>query len=265
MAKPINETQRQFEQLCAHGGGFGGGPVKLKVLEVLRASGQALNEHAYGITKEQFTENPGANPWYVCFAIGLAWGHLAKLEPGFTAHVVNVLTDWNDYDLSGACEYYLERGPEPIENSLKGAYGLFSKVTLPVPLPSTLEKLYAAQEKWLTPIFHSQPPKYIGSWNATAMFMAALFAQPSLAKTQRKPKPLLPPSGPVLEGLRMLYSTHILSKAPEPSESGDWASALAVNNELLTDLLAAPTDCLLDIHSGVYMLGTRDPRSDGWI
>ncbi|WP_306582534.1 hypothetical protein [Dokdonella sp.] len=266
MANAVNETQRRFQQLCSQSGGFNSGPVKKEVLDLLRGHGEILNAEAYEVAAQHLDANPTANPWYVCFAIGLAWGHLAKLEPAFTTHVVNVLTHWSDFDLSAACTFNLERGPDPIENSLKGAYSLFAKVPLPPTLPSTLDGLHAAQEKWLTPILLDvKKPKYIGSWNATAMFMAALFARPALAKSHRKPRPLLPPGGPVYEGLRMLHANHVLGTPPETAESGDWAGALALNNHLLVDLLADDTDCLLNAHSGVYLLGTRDPRSDGWL
>lgn len=269
MSRPINETQRQFAQLCANGGGIKGGPAKSKVLELLRWSGSKLNEGAYDQTREQFEAFPDANPWHVCFAVGLAWGHLAKLETGFTGHVVNVLTDWNAHDLSGACAYHLERGPEPIEKSLMGAHNLFGRVVLPIPLPSTLERLDTAQQRWLSPILSPSRPAYIGSWNATAMFMAALFAQPTLAKTQRKPRPILPPGGPIYAGLKILHDTKIVGREPAGSHLDDEAfepGALYENNALLTELVDGLSDwSLIDAHSAVYMLGTRDPRSDSWI
>lgn len=270
MSGPVNETQRRFAQLCAHGGGLKGGPVASKVWELLRRSGQTLNVLGYEAAAEQFDAHPNANPWHVCFAIGLAWGRLAKLEFPFTTHVVNVLSDWNDHDLSGACEYHLERGPEPIEKSLIGAHILFGKVTLPLPLPTTLDQLGTAQQRWLSPILNpTTHPPYIGSWNATAMFMAALFAQPSLAKTQRTSTPILPPGGPIFTGLKMLHSAKVLSKAPAGSTLDDAAfepGALYENNALMVEIVDRQSDwCLLDVHTGVYMLGTRDPRSNDWI
>lgn len=266
---PINETQRRFEELCKHGGGLKGGPEKSKVLDLLCAHGKALNENGYAHAKEQFEAHPDANPWFVCFAIGVAWGHLAKLEVGFTEHVIGALTDLNDDDIKGACSYHLERGEEPIRQSLTGAYTLFQKVTLPPELPTTLDRLSMAQERWLSPVLSAARPKYIGAWNSTAMFMAALFAQPALAKTQRKPKPILPPGGPIPAGLRMLHAAKVLSRPPAGSSLDDEAfepGALYENNALLVELVEQRPDwCLLDVHSGVYMLGMRDPRSDSWI
>lgn len=269
MVQPVNETQRQFAKLCALGGGVKGGLAKGKVLELLRWSGQKINIDAYEQTKQQFDACPNANPWHICFAVGLAWGHLAKLETAFTGHVASVLADWNDYDLSGACSYHLERGPEPIRRSLVGAYTLFQQVALPASLPASLSELGAAQNLWLTPILKPSRPPYIGSWNATAMFMAALFAQPSLAKSQKKPTPILPPGGPIFAGLKILHATHVVSKQPSGSslDDADFESGVLVeNNALLAELVdALPDWSLLDAHSGVYMLGTRDPRSDGWL
>lgn len=267
---PINDTQREFAKLCTLGGGLKGGPVKSKVLDLLRSSGRKLNARGYEAAREQFKTHLDANPWHVCFAIGLAWGHLAKLEVDFTTHVVNVLGSWNDQDLSAACAFHLERGPEPIEKSLIGAYSLFEKVTLPSALPSTLERLGMAQQRWLSPILNpSQRPSYIGSWNATAMFMTALFAQPDLAETQRAATPILPPGGPIFAGLKMLHAAKIIGKTPAGSALDDSAfepGALYENNALLVEIVEGRPDwCLLDVHSGVYMLGTRDPRSNAWI
>lgn len=267
--RPVNETQREFKDLCDHGGGLKGGPMKAKVLDLLRRSGQALNALAYTEAKEHFDAHPDANPWHVCFALGLIWGHLAQMDTGFTAHVVNVLSDWNDHDLNAAGTYHNERGSEPIIKSLTGAHILFGKVTLPLPLPSTLDRLGTAQQRWLSPVLSAARPPYIGSWNATAMFMSALFAQPGLAKTQTAPTPILPPGGPIFTGLRMLHDVHVLSRPPAGSELDDEAfepGALYENNALLAELLTGLSDwCLIDVHSGVYMLGTRDPRSDTWI
>ena len=269
MSEPINNTQIEFQKLCQLGGGSRAGPAKSEVLKLLRASGQRLNVWAFQEMAEHMAAHSDANPWHVCFSVGLCWGHLAKLEIGFTSHVVAVLSDWNDDDLSAACAYHLERGREAIEKSLIGAHMLFQKVILPKQLPLSLDGLSRAQERWLTPILNpTERPPYIGSWNATAMFMTALFAQPELAKTQCIPKPILPPGGPIYNGLKMLYQAGILSRPPAGSILDDEAfepGALYENNQLLVDLVNGLDDwCLVDVHSGVYMLGTRDHRSIHW-
>jgi len=269
MAKPVNETQQEFANLCHLGGGMSGGPALGRVLELLESSGKKLNAMAYDAMEEHMEGCAEANPWHVCFAVGLSWGHLAKLDVDFTKAVVRVLENWNDSDLAEAISYHLERGPDPIRQSLIGAHSLFDKVTLPADLPNSLDKLDAAQQRWLSPVLHPvSRPKYIGSWNSTAMFMAALFAQPALAKTQRHQKPLLPPGGPVFNGLKMLHAAHILSEKPSGNELDDQAfepGALYINNNLLSTLCGLMDGwCLLDVHSGIYMLGTRDPRSASW-
>jgi hypothetical protein len=266
MASAINDTQREFEKLCKLGGGMAGGPASGKVLDLLRSSGQRLNTWAYEEMKNQLDEFTDANPWFVSFAMGLSWGHLAKLDLGFTGAVVALLGEWNDTDLAAACSYFMERGPDPIEQSLIGAHTLFGKVTLPDELPDSLARLDLAQQRWLSPVLHpTSRPKYIGSWNSTAMFMAALFAQPDLSKTQRSHRSLLPPGGPVFHGLRMLHAANVLSRQPEGNELDSQSfepGALFINNALLTELCIMRDDwCLLDVHSGVYMLGTRDPKS----
>jgi hypothetical protein len=259
---PTNSTQVEFNKLCELGGGVRGGPVRTKVCELLRSSGQDLNQFAYSETAEHISACINANPWHVCFAIGLSWGHLAKFEIEFTRAVVSLLSFWNDDDLRLARTYGLERGPEPIEQSLRGAQMLFSRVTLPSILPDTLERLSRAQERWLAPILNpSERPRYIGSWNATAMFMTALFAQPTLARTLFEPRPILPPGGPTFRGLQLLYQAGILSRAPAGSELDDAdfePGALYENNALLAEVRKGRSDwSLVDVHSGLYMLGTR--------
>jgi len=263
MTKAINETQLEFEKLCQLGGGFKGGPVKHKVIELIASGGKRLNQFGYQIMNENFSTYPDANPWHVCFVVGLSWGHLAKDDIEFTGYAVSLLQDWNDSDLASACGFHLERGPMPIEQSLIGAHTLFNKVTLPPEIPDSLSKLDLAQQRWLSPVLHpTERPKYIGSWNATAMFMTALFAKPHLAKSQREPKPMLPPGGPIYRGLTILEQEGVLSRKPAGSMLDDQAfepGALYENNHLFVELLSGLDDaCLMDIHSGVYLLGTRD-------
>lgn len=270
ISKPVNETQRIYNALCEKGGGVRGGPTRGKVLELLRNSGQALNVFATREMTDNLAAFPSANPWYVCFAVGLSWGHLAKLDLAFTEACVNVLTHWNAADLKLAQSFHMERGPDPIVQSLTGAHVLFNKVTLPTPLPSTLKQLERAQERWLSPILNpSERPPYIGAWNATAMFMTALFAQPALAATHINPPPTLPPGGPIYSGLTLLDRGGVLSQPPEGSELDDAAfepGAIYLNNNLLAELCKQRPDwSMIDVHSGLYMLGTRHPHSDSWV
>jgi hypothetical protein len=263
--KPLNDTQLRFKELCEQGGGPKGGPARAKVQKLLKESGQALNEFAHETVAESFAECPTANPWHVCFAIGLSWGHLAKLELGFTEVATRLLENWNDDDLKVARQFHYERGPEPIEDSLRGAHVLFSKVKLPDALPDTLDRLRTAEDRWLSPILSKERPRYIGSWNATAMFMVALFAQPLLAATLFETRVLLPPGGPIYNALALLHRAHFLSQAPAGSELDDEAfepGAIFENNVLFVDILKGQVGwSLLDVHSGLYLLGTRDPRS----
>lgn len=270
ISKPVNDTQRAFNELCEKGGGVKGGPARGKVLALLKELGQSLNKMATSEMTSHLAAFPAANPWHVCFAVGLSWGHLAQLDLAFTEAVCNVLSDWNTADLNTAKSFHLERGPTPIEQSLTGAHMLFGKVTLPKTLPDTLDKLGRAQERWLSPILNpKERPPYIGAWNATAMFMTALFGQPALAISQKSPPPMLPPGGPIFAGLKLLHNTGILSKSPAGSELDDASfepGAIYENNGLFAELCAQLADwSLIDVHSGVYMLGTRHPHSGNWV
>ncbi len=261
ISDPATSTQVEFNRLCELGGGLRGGPARTRVCELLRSSGQELNQYAYSETARHMAAYPSANPWHVCFAIGLSWGHLAKFEVEFTGAVLSLLRSWNDEDLHIARTFHLERGPEPIEQSLRGAYMLFSRVTLPDTLPDTLERLKRAQDRWLSPILRPDRPRYIGEWNATALFMIALFAQPELARTLMEPGPVLPSGGPTFRGLQLLHQAAIVGRPPAGTGLDDAAfepGVLYENNGLFSEVRRGRSDwSLVDVHSGLYMLGTR--------
>lgn len=270
IAAPINDLQKEFNVLCEKGGGVKGGPVRGKTLELLKSYGQKLNAGAADEVCAHLAAFPDANPWHVCFAMGICWGHLAKVDITFTEAVIGCIEDMNDADLKTAGSFHLERGPEPIINSIKGGYTLFQLVRLPDGLPTSLDTLARAQERWLSPILNpKQRPPYIGSWNATAMFMTALFAQPGLAATQVEPKPVLPPGGPIFTGLTILHQAGLTASPPDQASLDDQGfepGVLYANNALLAELLRGCADwSMTDVHSGVYLLGTRHPHSNSWV
>jgi hypothetical protein len=205
---PLNALQHEFNRLCDLGGGAKGGPARTKVQAALRTYGKKLNTFAHAEITEHLKEFSEHNPWHVCFAVGLSWGHLAKLDLAFTAAAVNLLSDWNDEDLRVARTFHMERGPEPIEQSLRGGFVLFSRVTLPPKLPTTLKSYSEAQQRILGRVISRDRPKYIGSWNATAMFMVGLFSNKDLADELTSPIVLLPPGGPLFTGLTLLYENN---------------------------------------------------------
>lgn len=88
---PINDAQKAFRELCEKGGGQGGGPPRGKVQALLDDAGKKLNAFAYDEIGEHLTTLSDRNPWHVCFAVGLSWGHLAKLDLTFTESAVNTL------------------------------------------------------------------------------------------------------------------------------------------------------------------------------
>lgn len=266
---PINHTQEHFNALCKLGGGMGGGPARTKVQALLSRSGKQLNTIAYKETAEHLATFADRNPWHVCYAVALAWGHLARLELGFTDAATRLLSDWNDDDLKAARMFHNERGPEPLEQSLRGGWMMFDKVRLPEKLPTSLKQCGDLQQRWLSPILNNNRPKYVGSWNATAMFMVSLFADPALAALLVQRDVLLPPGGPIYAGLSMLHQAYILAKPPEGSELDDQAvepGALYVNNALFEDVLRGHAGWhMIDVHSGIYLLGTRQPESKNWV
>lgn len=268
VSKPLNGVQEEFNALCQAGGGQGGGPPRGQVQKLLARGGQALNAMAYAETRELIDHYRDYNPWHVCFAIGLAWGHLAKLDSAFVGAAARLMDDWNPADLREARRHHYERGPEPIEQSLSGGHQLFSRVLLPETLPTDLARLRRFQDRWWTPILSVDRPRYIGSWNATAMFMVALFAQPNLAATMTEPEVMLPPGGPIHTGLKLLHEANLLSRAPAGTDLDDAAvepGAVYENNTLMAEILKGHTAwSLIDVHSGLYMLGTRYVGSSQW-
>lgn len=246
-----------------------GGPPRLRVQKLLRTGGRLLNEIAYKEIRDALTANPGADPWKVCFAVALCWGHLAQLKPEFIAAAVGCLTHWNDADLKVAMRYPLERGSGVIEASLRGGYVMFSRVTLPATLPNTLAGLRRAQDRWLGHVIGRDRPAYIGSWNSCAIFMVALFDNPTLAAELTDQSIGLPPGGPIYSALSILHKLGILVRAPAGNsldESNFEPGAIYENTGLMAELLKGLADwSMIDVHSGLYLLGTREQASDDWI
>src|SRR5689334_4306459 len=87
----INATQAGFLKLCELGGGAKGGPARSKVQELLRERGKNLNVMAYDEIGQQMVELAERSPWHVCFAVGMSWGRLAKLDVTFTEAAVNLI------------------------------------------------------------------------------------------------------------------------------------------------------------------------------
>jgi hypothetical protein len=265
---PVNDTQRGFNELCIRGGGQRGGPARTRVQTLLADSGRQLTGIGRGEISEHLSHYASDNPWHVCFAVGLCWGRLARLDLEFTRAAVRLINEWNDADLRLARRFHYERGPDPIEQSLMGAHVLFGKVVLPARLPESLDRYRRAQDRWLGPILSRERPRFIGSWNATAMFMIALFSNPALADQLTTPVVMLPPGGPIFNALSILHREHVLSRPPSGSELDDEAfepGAIYENNALFEEIHRGYAAWnLLDVHSGLYMLGTRLAESNSW-
>lgn len=268
LPEPINEVQRRFWDLCEKGGGPSGGPSRTRVQKLLRTGGKLLNVIAHKEITDALAANSGADPWKVCFAVALCWGHLAQTKPGFVAAAVRCLENWNDIDLKEAMKYPLERGPGVIEASLRGGFVMFSKVRLPDALPTTIAGMRRAQDRWLGSVLTPERPAFIGSWNSCALFMVALFSNPVLAAELADTTIGLPPGGPIHAALATLHRTGVTSRAPAGNSLDDSTfepGAIYENTGLMAELFKGLSNwSMLDVHSGLYMLGTSEADTDTW-
>lgn len=97
--------------------------------------------------------------------------------------------------------------------------------------------------------------------------MTALFAMPALANTLIANDVLLPPGGPISVGLSLLHQAHVIKHPPaiKLDEGEVELGAIAEDNGSFVDVRAGLADwSLIDVHSGLYMLGTRLPQSKQW-
>lgn len=269
IGEPLNGLQERFNELCRFREGKPTSQFRSEIQDLLLWGGVELNKLAFGETERFLDELSNRNPWHVCFAIGMAWGHLARLESAFVRAASDVLGDWNGEDLTEAMGYPIERGPEVIHNTLAGARLVFEAVPPPDALPSDLPRIAAYQNRWFVPITGRNRVPYIGPWNATAMFMACLFARPTLAHSMTDVVVLLPPNGPVRRALELLYRVKLLSRLPESQELDDEGPRLAAifdDNVLMRELVPGCEGLnMIDLHSGLYLLGTRYKRSREWV
>ena len=267
---PVNGTQRRYNELCRLGGGQHGGPTRPRVQQLIHDSGRLLSEKARDEIVSALTWFPNSNPWHICFVVGLCWGRLARLEQEFIGAGLRLLQNWNDDDLRLARRFYLERGPQPIELSLRGGHMMFQRVRLPENLPDNLEGIGRAQQRWLTPITSPsrERPPFIGSWNATAMFMVAVMSQPELAAQLTSPVVSLPSGGAVFNALSILHRDHILARRPAGTELDDEEfepGTIFENNNLFVELHRGHAGWdLCEVNMGLYMLGSRLAESDNW-
>lgn len=202
--------------------------------------------------------------------MGLSWGHLAKDGPTYMDAATCALANLNETDIATARKFHYERGERPVDQSLRGGFQMFQLVKLPNSLPDTLKAYDRAQQRWMSPIVSPSIAKlkYIGSWNATAMFMIGIFSQPNLWHKFTLSIVSLPPNEPVYQAMRILYDCRILSQAPIGSSLDNNAydpGAIFENNSIITELIDENSGLnMIDLHSELYMLGTRFKGSSEW-
>lgn len=265
ISSPLNECQRQFNELCKKGGGRNGGPARTRVQQLLRDEGKLLNESAYGEVSHALAVANGSNPWHVFFALGLCWGEMARFSDSYLVAAVGAIASWNDTDRAEAVKHHTQKGHELLEGSLRSASIIFDQIGSSMnAIPDSIEEHNKFQNRWFRRL-NTINPSYIGPWNATAPFMVALFARPDLAKTMKTLGPVLPSNGPIARALNLLHQVGVTNHPAQSLEDDVRLSALggtSADNGTMQELIVGLADCsMIDMHSGLYMLGTRDPRS----
>jgi hypothetical protein len=227
-----------------------------------------LNSNAYSEVASALNTGDECNPWHVFFALGLCWGEMARYSDRYLLAAVGAISSWNDADRGEATKHCTQKGHELLEGSLRSASVVFDQIgTALSTIPETLEEHNKLQGRWFRRL-NALNPSYIGPWNATALFMVALFARPTLAKTMRTLGPILPSGGPISRALNLLYQVGVTNHGAQSLEDDVRFSALAgatADNGTMQELIVGMGDCsMVDMHSGLYMLGSRDPRSDSY-
>jgi hypothetical protein len=266
ISSPLNECQRQFNELCKKGGGRNGGPARTKVQQLLRDEGKLLNGHAYDEVASALDVAARYNPWYIFFALGLCWGEMARYSDRYLLAAVGAIESWNDQDRGEATKHYTQKGHDLLEGSLRSASVVFEQIgSALITVPDSVQGYDKLQEKWFRRL-HLLTPPYVGPWNATALFMVALFAQPDLAKSMKTMRPILPSGGPISRALSLIHQVGVTNHPAQTLQDdyglGGLAGATA-DNGTMQELIIGLSDCsMVDMHSGLYMLGSRDPKSD---
>ncbi len=268
ISSPINQCQRQFNELCKKGGGRNGGPARTKVQQLLRDEGKLLNRNAYDDVASALDVGDGHNPWHVFFALGLCWGEMARYSDEYLLAAVRALASWNDDDRREATKSHTQKGHDLLQGSLRGASVVFQQMGASLSdVPETIEEHNKLQGRWFRRLNALNPP-YIGPWNATALFMVALFARPKLAAEMKTLGPVLPSGGPISRALNLLHHVHVTNHPAQTLEDDVRFGALAgatADNGTMQELIVGMADCsMVDMHSGMYMLGSRDPKSDSY-
>jgi hypothetical protein len=191
---------------------------------------------------------------------------MAKYSDRYLRAAVGAISHWNDDDRRAAIEHFTQKGSELLEGSLRSAYVVFEALPASFDaVPSSLDRLVKLQNRWFAKLNALEPP-YIGPWNATALFMVSLFAQPELAGQMTTMGPILPSGGPISRALNILYQDHLTERGAQALEDDVRLGGLggaAADNGTMQDLIRGLNGTsMVDIHSGLYMLGTRDVRSE---
>lgn len=261
ISKPLNRIQRDWNALVHDASAENRKIGRSELHRLLITKSRPHTDFAINEMQSQLGELHKYNPWHVLYALGLAWGHFASLDIGFTSEAVEAIATGSPTATAAACKYHLERGPDGIERSLRGARQLFALVPPPATIPDNIRSLARLQQRFYGPSLRAETRPYgVGGWNATALILMALFARPDLADQLKSSDILMPPSGTISAALALLHRASLVSQRPLETLSEDAfdAAATAANTVLMVEVVSGLTSgSIVEVHNGLWLLGTR--------
>lgn len=236
---------------------------------LLLDAGGDLNANGARQLQEYLTGIPFEDLHIGWFVAGIAWGRDAEDSREFVLSAVQAIKSSKPKDHKRAMRFALAGRHRRLENLLRAGRQIVLQERHPCPI-SAIEELNEYQQRLFKALQLLPDVQGIGNWNLGAMFFCAALSDPQWRVEMNKARPRLPMSAPIFHSMEQLYSLRVLSRQPNynpwrPKDSS-YPEALYSNNALLEELCQKlGTSRILDIHSGLYLLGTRNVDANSWL
>ena len=253
-----NKWKQRYNELC----GTSGKPPRSHVVELLCEAGRWFNEDVLETeVQATFEEFNSSNPWHLSFVVGVAWGQYAKKKTSFYEPALKWLSGRDENALSQAKTENKRSEADALGQCLRSGFRIFETMNLPDTIPTSLDELQQLQLKWIDRVPKLGLPQ-IGDWNFSALFMVMLFDESSRWKQLMDTTILLPLGGPVGNFLHTLVADDVIDEGPWSKRAVEEKidpGKLFLCQKVMEDLLGGREDrSLVDIHSGLYVMGAKD-------